>query len=158
MPRKTAAELSEAKRKRADERRQAEERLRAAEEEKEERLLRMEEERRQRAAAEKVLHNRHTEVKSYVTGIYDEVDKLAKKRSIEAVSDRMVERANRAILAARDLLANENDPFLDEIETFVPAGDPIEARDVVLTLRLVKDALDRMDTRHNQAWHPRLYG
>lgn len=157
MPRKTPEELNEAKRKRADQRRQAEERRRLKEEEEEARHLRAEEERRQRAAKEKALHERHTEVKSYVTGIYDEVDKLAKKKSTEAVSDRMVERANRAILAARELLADENDPFLDEIEKFVPAGDPIEARDVVLTLRLVKDALDRMDTRHDHAWHPRPY-
>lgn len=157
-PRKSPEELNEAKRKRADERHQAEERRRLKEEEEEARFIRAEEARRQRAAGENALHERHKELKSYVTGIYEEVDKLSRKKSTEEVSDRMVGRANRAILAARELLTDEDDPFFEEIETFVPAGDPIEARDVVLTLRLVKDALDRMDTRHHQAWHPRLYG
>lgn len=157
MPRKTPEELNEARRQRAEERRQEEERHRLEEEEKEARRSQWEERRLQKAEIEDALHKSHAEVKSYVTGIYDEVDKLAKKKSTEEVSERMINRANRAILAARELLKDENDPFFDEIETFVPAGDPIEARDVVLTLRLIQDALDRMYTRHKGAWHPFPY-
>lgn len=152
MPRKTPQELLEAKRQRAEERREDEERLRlegarveAERQAEEQRVV-------QRMSDERELFERNAELTSYTDGIYDEVSKLSNKRPTDPVSDRMVERANRAIRSARELLVDENDPFLDEIEEFVPAGDQIEARDVVLTLRQVKDVLERMRKRHREDW------
>jgi hypothetical protein len=43
--------------------------------------------------------------------------------------------------------------YLEEINELVPAGDPIQAQDVTLTLRTVKDALTRMSARHNRYWN-----
>ena len=166
MPRKTPQELQEVKRLRAEERRQEAEsrrlederreaQLRLEEERREAQLLELERKERERMAQERDLRERHAALASYVGGIYDEASKISTKRSTEEVSERMVDRANRAVRSARELLADENDPFLEEIEEFVPAGDPIEARDVVLTLRQVKDALDRMNARHSRAWNLR---
>lgn len=155
MPRKTPQELLEAKRQRAEERRQAEEQRRLEVERREAEQRAEEQREMQRRSDEGELFERHAALESYVTGIYDEVSKLSNKRSVDKVSERMVERANRAIRSAQELLADENDPFLDEIEGFIPAGDDIEARDVVLTLRQVKDALDRMKKRHINDWRYR---
>jgi len=135
MPQKTPQELQEAKRQRAKERRD------------------VEQEAMERMDKDHDLYARHGALSSYVDGIYDEVSKLSAKRPTDIVSARMVERANRAIKDARELLAVEGDPFLDEIQLFIEAGDPTEARDVVLTLRQVKDALARLKHRHFLTWN-----
>jgi hypothetical protein len=163
MPQLTPEELQEAKRRRAEERRQEEERLRIQQEQEAE-SLRIQEEReaedmrqaqkqyRERREREGQLFERYQALANYVVGIYDEVSKLSAKRSTDPVSERMVGRANRAIRSAKELLAGEDYPFLNEIEEFIPAGEDVEARDVVLTLRQVKDALDWMRARHIDDW------
>jgi hypothetical protein len=98
------------------------------------------------------LHDRHTHLSSYVNGIYDEVSKLSNRRPEGAVSKMTVDRVNRAVRDAQALLADEDDPFIGDLEQFIPAGDLPESRDVVLVLRQIKDALDRMNKRHWQEW------
>jgi len=148
MTRNTPEPLTEAKRQRAAERRRLEEADTAKRTEDERQEI-------QRMSNERNLFERYKELSSYVDGIYDEVSKLSSKRPTDSMSERMVDRANRAINALKDLTVNEKDPFLDEIEEFVPAGDEVEARDVVLTLRQVKDALSRMRSQHEdwKFWH-----
>ncbi len=150
MPRKTPEELNEARRLKAEQQRRDEAEA-AAQWEEDQRLH------RELMEREQELKQQHAALENYVNGIYDEVSKLSNKRSTEAMSERMVNRSNRAIRSAQELLKAENDPFIDEIEIFIEAGDDIEARDVVLTLRQVKDALGRMKSRHDKIWNPRLY-
>lgn len=132
-------------------RRKQEERRLAAEQERV-RIAAQEQEKKAMMDNSRDLHDRHTHLSSYVTGIYDEVSKLSSKRPEGAVSKMTVERVNRAIRDAQDLLADEDDPFIGDIEQFVPAGDLPESRDVVLVLRQIKDALDRMEKRHRSDW------
>lgn len=145
MPRLTSEELREAKRLKAEERRGQE----AAEE------FRLTEEDRQegeRAAREVELQEKHSQLESFVNGIYDEIAKLSIKWPTQPVSTLTLKKTNRAICSARELFAVENDQYLDEINVLIPAGDNPEARDVVMALRQVKDALARMAKRHSLAW------
>ncbi len=98
------------------------------------------------------LQMQHSHVSSYVSGIYDEVSKLSIKRPTDAVSQLTVDRVNRAVRDAHELLADENDPFIGDIVEFVPAGDLPEGRDVVLVLRQIKDSLSRMEDHHRREW------
>lgn len=132
--------------------RRKQEESRLAEEEEEARLAAHEREERARMTHQRDLHERHTHLSSYVTGIYEEVSKLSSKRPDGAVSKMTVDRVNRAIRDAQALLADENDPFIGDIEEFVPAGDLPESRDVVMVLRQIKDALDRMNDRYRKQW------
>ncbi len=152
MPRKTPEELLEAKKKREAERRQEEKRRRLQEAEDAAAEERRQEELRQEKLRQADLHARERDLESYTTGIYNEAVKLSNKRATDDVSERMVDRANRAVHSARELLADENDPYIDEIEDLIAAGEPVEARDAVLTLRMVLDALDRMRRRHQSDW------
>jgi len=141
MPTLTPEELREAKRRKAEERRSQEARL-------------IEEDRRERErmARESELQEKHTQLENYVSGIYDEIAKLSTKWPTQPVSTLALEKTNRAIRSARELLAGEKDEYLDEINELISAGDNPEARDVVMALRQVKDALVRMENRHRRAW------
>lgn len=145
MPKLTAEQLREAKRLKAEQRRRQEEaeELRLVEEDRQE---------RERVAREYELQEKHSQLESYVKGVYDEIAKLSIKWPTQPVSNLTLEKANRAIRSARELLSDENDAYLDEINEIIPAGDNPEARDVVMALRQVQDALARMNRRHSHAW------
>lgn len=86
-------------------------------------------------------------------GLYQELDKLAKKWPTMPVTERTVTRVNKLLGAIRGLLENEDDDFVDALEDLVPAGDLPETRDVVMTLREAKDALVRFEARYQAPWH-----
>jgi hypothetical protein len=80
-------------------------------------------------------------LKSVTTGLYDEIDKLAKKAPVEQVTKLVVEQVNQVIEEIRTLAAE--DPYVQRIKPFVPAGDNPEHRDVVVVLRQLLQGLDR---------------
>lgn len=152
MARLSPEELQRARARKAEERRAEEERRRKEVEEGEQRLYQRDMERQAQALKERDLFNRHHDLTSFATGIYEEVVKFSNKWPHHPVSEMMVTRANRAIKSARDLLAEEPDSYLDEIQELVPAGDDVEAQDVTLALRTILDALERMKSRHSHEW------
>lgn len=140
-PRLSGEELAQARQRRAVEREQQEiERARLA--------------REQAERAERALraHDKYQQLASVVDALYEEVGKLSVKWPQMPVSQRTVDRTNKAIRAVLELLVDENDDFVGDIAEFVPAGDPPEGRDVVLLLRELKAALDRYKGRHNHEW------
>ncbi len=152
MPSLTPEELQEAKRRKAEERLRQEEQERIAEEEEIARWREREERDRLHIERERALFDRHVQLDNYVAGIYEEVSKFSTKWPSHHVTPMMVDRANRAIKSARELLADEPDEYLEEIIELVPAGDAVQAQDVTLTPRTVKDALARMKSRHDRSW------
>ena len=98
------------------------------------------------------LHQQHTHVSGYVDGLYDELSKLSIKRPRDDVSQLTVNQVNRAIRDTKSLMAGEDDPYIGDILEFESAGDEPENRDVVLVLRQLKGALDRMHVRHRRSW------
>jgi hypothetical protein len=95
---------------------------------------------------------RHAQLEDVAIGLYDELDKLAKKWPSMPVTERQLAKANKLLAAVRELLADEGDEFADGLEDFVPAGDMPETRDVVLVLREAKDALGRFEREHEPEW------
>ena len=80
-------------------------------------------------------------LQSEVTGLYDEMDKLAKKVPNEPVTDLQLKIINSFIRKSKYLLSG--DTIIDEVEVFVSAGDNPEYRDVVTVLRQIRQGLDR---------------
>jgi hypothetical protein len=134
MPRKTPAELQEAK-KEAQARREAEARAR------QERLNWL-----------IVAKERTNQLQNVTSGLYDEFDKQARKWPTMPVTERQLGRVNKLLGAVRELLQAENDDFVEGLEDFVPAGDLPETRDVVLVLREANDALFRFERIHEPEW------
>lgn len=149
MPSLTPGELQDAKRRATEERKQLKEQERV---EKEDRQRQLEE----RRAYEVELKRRFYQVDSFVKGIHDELTRLFGKKPKDPASPMTIDRANRGIRDVRALISDEeNEAFRGEIKELVPAGDLIEIGDVLVTLRIVKDALDRMESRHYSHWHPK---
>ena len=95
---------------------------------------------------------RHALLVSVAEGLYDELDKLAKKWPSMPATERQVAKVNKLLGAVRKLLSDEGDEFANGLEDFVAAGDPPETRDVVLVLREAKDALDRFEDEYESEW------
>jgi poly-D-alanine transfer protein DltD len=83
----------------------------------------------------------HNMLQSEVTGLYDEMDKLAKKAPNEPMTTLQLRITNSFIRKAKHLLSG--DTIIDEVEVFVSAGDNPEYRDVVTVLRQIRQGLDR---------------
>ena len=83
-------------------------------------------------------------LRSFTKGLYDEMDKLAKKAPSSQLSDLATKRVNRAIAESKILMAS-HDPYVADLSEFVPAGENPEVRDAVLVLREILDAIDRLD-------------
>ena len=103
-----------------------------------------------RSAAEQLdgdIHKAYTVLRrsdalaSHSAGFYEEVNKLAKTKILLGVTDRMVEEANNIIRDAKGII--KDDIYLDRIKEFVPAGDNPVYPDVVVSIRAVRDSLDR---------------
>lgn len=87
---------------------------------------------------------RHSEQTSQLTGVYEEVDKLSKSRSVLPTSDLHVEFVNNLISDSKALAFG--DTYLDRLSVFVPAGDNPSYPELLLALRVVQQALKRFDT------------
>jgi hypothetical protein len=84
---------------------------------------------------------RHSEQASQLTGLYEEVDKLTKGRSIVPTSDLFVELANNLIADAKTLVFR--DTYLDRLKEFVPAGNNPSYPDILIKLRTLVQSLGR---------------
>ena len=82
---------------------------------------------------------------SVLEGVYDEIDKLVKKKPIEGATDLMVEKVNDIITEAQELITD--DSHIEKLDIFVSAGDPPELRDVLFVLRLVNQGMERLSKK-----------
>jgi len=82
-------------------------------------------------------------LKSVALGLYDEMDKLAKKAGADQVTDLALEQVNDVIRDAKGLMAE--DAYVQRYKEFVPAGDNPEYRDVVVVMRQLRQGLERFD-------------
>src|SRR6266481_441604 len=80
-------------------------------------------------------------LQSVSLGLYEELDKLAKKAPADEVTDLVLEQANDVIREGKELLSE--DTFVQRLKEFVPAGDNPQHRDVVVILRQLHQGLER---------------
>jgi hypothetical protein len=78
---------------------------------------------------------------SHLHGLYDEVDKLAKGKSLLPTSDLLVELVNSLITDMKNLVFR--DEYLDRLKAFVPAGNNPNYPDVLVALRILQQTLER---------------
>src|SRR5207244_5124813 len=93
------------------------------------------------------LHQKKQKVEllqSVSLGLYDEMDKLAKKAGADQVTDLALEQVNDFIRDAKALMTE--DAYIQRYKEFVPAGDNPEYRDVVVVMRQLRQGLERLDT------------
>jgi hypothetical protein len=82
---------------------------------------------------------------SHLLGFYEEIDKLAKGKTLLGVTDLVVEQANGIVRDAKTLI--QGDAYLDRVKELVPAGDNPVYPDVLLTARAVQQSLERFETK-----------
>lgn len=78
---------------------------------------------------------------SVTDGLYTELDKLSKKAPVDQATDLVVEHVNEVVQDVRTLLPD--DPYIQRLKPFVPAGDNPEHRDVILVLKQLLQGLGR---------------
>lgn len=81
---------------------------------------------------------------SHLLGFYDEVDKLAKGKALFPATDLIVEGTNNIIRDTKALI--DGDTYVDRIKEFVPAGDNPVYPDIVVVLRVIRQATARFKT------------
>ena len=81
------------------------------------------------------------DLRDHANGFYEEIDKLAKGKSLLEVTDRALEETNFIISDAKRIVGD--DPYLRRTHEFVAAGNNPVYPDVVLALRAVIQSLDR---------------
>jgi len=81
------------------------------------------------------------DLRDHAHGFYEEIDKLAKGKSLLEVTDRALEETNFIISDAKRIVGD--DPYLRRTHEFVAAGNNPVYPDVVLALRAVIQSLDR---------------
>jgi hypothetical protein len=86
---------------------------------------------------------------SVAEGLYEETDKLCKKAPGEQVTELLLDQVNQVIQETKDLITK--DPYVRRMNQFVAAGDRPEHRDVVVILRMVRQALTRFVTYLEEA-------
>lgn len=74
-------------------------------------------------------------------GLYDEIDKLSKKAPAEPVTDLVLNQMNEVIRETKELVTD--DPYVQRLQEFIPAGDNPQHRDAVVVMRQVRQGLDR---------------
>jgi DNA repair exonuclease SbcCD ATPase subunit len=84
-------------------------------------------------------------LESVSQGLYEELDKLSKKAPAEKVTDLVLEELNEVIKDTKELI--ENDPYIQRLNQFVPAGDNPEHRDAVVVMKQVRQGLERFRKR-----------
>ena len=82
-----------------------------------------------------------TMLDSVSLGLYDEIDKLAKKAPAESVTDLALEQINDVIRDTKKLVAS--DPYIQKLNEFIAAGDNPQHRDAVIVLRQIRQGLER---------------
>lgn len=140
-----AAQARERKKQEAEQRRIEAERL-AEQQRIEAEQRKAEEEKRRIAEIEKLRNGMKVRpafdmLQSELTGLYDEMDKLAKKAPNEPITDLQLKILNNFIRKAKHLLSK--DTIINEVEIFVAAGNNPEYRDVVTVLRQIRQGLER---------------
>jgi hypothetical protein len=80
-------------------------------------------------------------LESVSLGLYEELDKLAKKAGAEEVTQLVLEQVNDVIKESRELV--KDDPYVQRYHEFVPAGNNPQHRDVVVVLRQIRQGLER---------------
>jgi hypothetical protein len=83
----------------------------------------------------------HLAQTSQLRGLYEEVDKLTKSKSVLPPSDLLVEVVNTQITDAKALIFR--DTYLDRLKSFVPAGNNPNYPDLLLSLRILQQASER---------------
>jgi hypothetical protein len=78
---------------------------------------------------------------SQLRGLYEEVDKLTKSKSVVPPSDLLVEVVNTQIADTKGTIFR--DAYLDRLKGFVPAGDNPSYPDLLLSLRILQQASER---------------
>ncbi len=96
--------------------------------------------------------SRSEQLSSALKALYDEMDKLNRKSPAMNISELSLGRVNKTIRSVKELLAEAQDDFVDEIAEFVPAGDMPEYRDVVLVLSQLKAGLERYQSKRRASW------
>lgn len=81
------------------------------------------------------------DLRDHAHGFYEEIDKLAKGKSLLEVTDRVLEETNSIIADAKRIVGA--DPYLKRTHEFVAAGNNPVYPDVVVSLRAVIQSLDR---------------
>lgn len=74
-------------------------------------------------------------------GFYDEINKLAKGKTLVETTPLFVDQTNDIIRDAKDIV--KNDVYLDRIKEFVPAGNSPVYPEVLVTVRAVRQSLGR---------------
>jgi hypothetical protein len=83
------------------------------------------------------------ELLDHSEGFYEEVDKLAKGRTAFPATPLVRQSANDIISDAKKLIKVKEDVHMDRIKEFVPAGDEPLYPDVLVTIRSVRNCLER---------------
>jgi len=78
-------------------------------------------------------------------GFYQELDKLAKGKSLLEVTTFVLQQANDIIRDAKEIV--KGDVYLDRIKEFVPAGNNPVYPDVLVCIRSVRDSLGRSSSQ-----------
>jgi len=76
---------------------------------------------------------------SMLSGMYDEIDKLCKKKPDMLLSDMKTRKINKLIIPIKELLGDEN-PFICDIEE-LDVDDPIELSDAIIVLNELQKGL-----------------
>lgn len=77
-------------------------------------------------------------------GFYDEINKLAKGKTLVEATPLFVDQANDIIRDAKDIVTS--DVYLDRIKEFVPAGNNPVYPEILVTVRAVRQSLGRCKT------------
>jgi hypothetical protein len=80
-------------------------------------------------------------LQSVSLGLYDELDKLAKKAGADLVTDLALEQVNDFIRDSKTLLVE--DAYVQRQKEFVAAGDNPQHRDAVVVMRQLRQGLER---------------
>ena len=74
-------------------------------------------------------------------GLYEEIDKLARKAPAEPLTDLALSQVNDIIRETKELLIE--DAYIQRLNQFVAAGDNPQHRDAVIVLRQIRQGLER---------------
>ena len=78
---------------------------------------------------------------SHLEGFYQEVDKLAKGKSLLQATDLILEGTNAIIRDAKEII--DRDVYIDRLKEFVPAGENPVYPDILMALRTIQQANER---------------
>ena len=88
------------------------------------------------------------DLRDHANGFYEEMDKLAKGKSLLEVTDRALVETNSIISDAKRIVGD--DPYLGRTHEFVAAGNNPVYPDVVFALRAVIQSLDRYRAKNKE--------